>query len=1041
MTYAPLILRAKSLFAHLLISTTDYPTMIVGYKILRYLVSACKVIDEDSIKETMQTPLYAKALNRHSANILSAFDPSHADAVAPLCKMLSEAGLANNYTAYFLMFCPAMVTDWACVRALEGEGVPVLDALYGIFSAISATDSEKLWRVDAHDFFAEAKRKCPELSLASFDRLFEAIRGYSFADAERIGGSSATSEALDQYAKRSAGKRDLLRDYLHVFPDVGQKPICFRMLSEKNKQSVQVTQDAVQEEQDYFKLAQNVALKALPSAVLTRLLYAKTSDPKVDCTVTLKAFANRMGKAHNPVVLNPAPAFLEAWTCAQPALPPITAVMPSRQIALALAQEYTTLSFYSVTEAHEAPVDTNLFLLFGEPNAKGERPCIADLLDSIDPADGCEAILCIPQQAMINQTNLMESLTSKRLLPWRIVQLPNGLSNSVKKALLFATESKEEDANTQTQLCEVVQVLKVNAPESDVLLGAYVSKDVLYVAQSGLCRGKKLTSLIADQRSTPQSASKPSRKSPEPVPWSPEVILQVAKSCCEDGFRAKVNVKKAPRMEGGKPGTSLFNEIGEADLRAKSEEALMKKVMEVPLKEKYFKIVANDTFEAYRGRSEGLSLKTIWLILREKSRAIRGRDEEARVLFCGENQSLSSLTFGASYDALKKALQSILETEFVPKRYWLFLKMLANRAVKHKIIQINPLEKIWSKVEAEDNRILHKIEENLRDWSFSKQELDRMVIPLLQPVQRNGESVYPFASDSHVLAKLFVLFSLLHKDELCAITFGDIVFLPSGDAQVLVTKYVDENGKIQYYNGGGRHRVLCRKTVLNGLVTHCFSLWKANAMSLLGLSEKDMADVYVFWESAATAKSKIRRLSLKTAGTLYDQLLEASKRKEVDAEQGSSIAVQDGDIVRYVDIGISRKTEFIFSNSLRIWAEAICGCEDGEISANAGTQAKATLDRAYVGWHAAYNQMATAGKLDRFSARYMPLLFPGSAKTSKSTERIGGISWTGNCVPPADKLARLRLEIPLDDKASLQVKVETWYGHRVNATIFEEETE
>lgn len=1036
--------RIKTLLAELQISPTDYPAMIVAYKILRHLATACLVIDEASVRQAINDSSYQRALAKYPLHISSSFDITQATTIMRLCQIFRDAGWHSSYTDFFLALCPAMAADWVAVRALDGKSFSVLDALYGILTVQLATGVEKMWFQDPHDYFSATRQYCPMLPLAAYDKIWSAVRGFDLTTTNLVDDSELVEQAIAQYAMRSASKKDLLRDYLHMFPDHSQTPMRFDQLDKKVQQHVQVVAPPKTDvssncdREDYFTVPQRVAANTLPSRVLTRLLYRKTSDSKFDSTIALKAFTNRIYTAQNPVVLNPSPAFLEAWTSAEPALPAITVVVPSRQIGLALSQEYKSLSFYSVSEARKTPLQTDLVLTFGEETSKTEQPDIVTLLSCVELTDNCEAIFRLPERALTQKTTLVGDLAKKNLTARRILQIPNGLCVSNKKALLIAAKNSNDDANTAASLCEVLKLVAVKG-ETDSLVGAYFSPDVLNLSTAGLCTGKKLSTLIADYIAVPPEPKGVPRNAAKPVRWSKDVTLCVTECCHPDGFRAKVYVQKAPRTEGGKPGTSLFGEIGEADLRAKNETALMKKIMQVPLRDQYCSIIAKDLEKAYRGRSEGLSLKTIWLILRTKSRPIRGREEEAIKLFCGEDQSLANLTFGASYDELRVALQSVLQSKLVAKRYWLFLKMLANQATKHHLITRNPLEKIWTKVESEDNRIIYEIQEALRDWSFSQPEMDRMVMPLLEPILVKQKHAYQHVVDSHVLAKLFVLFAMIHKNELCALDFGDITFLPNGDAQVLVTKYIDENGKVKPYNEGGRHRLLRRKTVLTHLLAVCFQHRKAHVASLLSLSEHDLSDVPVFWESEALKKSKIRRLTMKTASKLYDQLLDSSNRQEIDAEQGSSLAVNDGDIVRYVDIGVSRKTEFVFLNSLRIWAEAVCGCENGEITFNAATEAAATIDRFYIGWDAAYNQVATAGKLDRLTSRYMAVLFPRHANTQKRTVTIMESSHTESWTPPADKLGRLRLEIPLNPKAELRLKVETRYGHQVITTIYEEE--
>ena len=221
----------------------------------------------------------------------------------------------------------------------------------------------------------------------------------------------------------------------------------------------------------------------------------------------------------------------------------------------------------------------------------------------------------------------------------------------------------------------------------------------------------------------------------------------------------------------------------------------------------------------------------------------------------GSFYNVPNLTFSVKFELMERSLKQVLGKERIGQKYWLFLKKLANEASRLKYLRNNPLETNWRQLKHADSRELQKITEALRDWSLNQVQMDRMVLPLLGQVEKDGEYYHRFAIDSKVLMKVFAAFSLIHKNELCALNFGDIELLPNGDAQAYITKFLDEKGKLRYYADGEKRQILCRKSALAKLVTYCFLARKKYIQKMFGrLSDVDLRTLPVFWEHETTNK-------------------------------------------------------------------------------------------------------------------------------------------------------------------------------------------
>ena len=518
------------------------------------------------------------------------------------------------------------------------------------------------------------------------------------------------------------------------------------------------------------------------------------------------------------------------------------------------------------------------------------------------------------------------------------------------------------------------------------------------------------------------------------ISWSKHVELITTEM--DGGCRTKVDICIRSHMNGSL-GEGLL--LQKEDIRVKNAEKHQSKVMEVPLKEKHEKTIVEALLAEFKDCFSQLDLKTAWLIMRRLSTAIRRDEEIARVLFCGENQELANLGFSSKFEQLEKAVKNVLKKkDLIAQKYWRFLQKLANEASRVKYLRNNPVETVWRQLRHANTREISKIIDTLRDWSLTQQQMDQMVIPLLEEVKVEEKVYHRYEVDSKVTMKVFASFGLIHKNELCALNVGDIELLPYGDAQVSITKYVDKNGKLRYYEDGGKRQILQRKSALAKLVTRCFISRKKYIKKSLGIAyDTELRDMPLFWEKETTCKTKVKRITLKTAGELYKELIADAQASNPVQESSNTLSINIDDAIEYLDIGISSSAEFVLINNIKLWTEAIFGLENGELAYNSGVEPVSTIDRHYIAWYAIYNMLATAGKLDRFTAQYLTLLEPANKRPAKRTICLNGTCLELTWNPPVDKRGIVRLEIL--SEAPLAVSVDTTYGHTVRMVRFNEE--
>lgn len=1029
---------------------STYPSLICLYKLISYIISKGGNTREQIMSTVFDYNFkYNSPLVRQFPGASMIAQKLVSPKLLDLCQIIKSHALHKDYTRFFAAFVPEMAADWYSLRQLDSEELPVLDVLYWHFTVTAGiTGCDEMFHHCSDDFYDQVYQHLPLLQPDDYEQIWEAVTYHACAEPDMS--SHRVAKAVRLYAAQGKSKQDLLNAYLLEQRDLGKKPICYSDLSEAEQKKVAIELIPADDDVNFFT-APRYANSELPDKAVANLYDYSNEIPCGESVVAFDTFMSRLHTAKAPLMINPNPHILNAWRLLSQEdaqLPQLSVAMPSRGIALALSRRCPQIRFYGIEELTADPLTADLVLLYGTDSKKQKKKSkksrkaeeknetakkLTDLLSCFCPTDHGELVACVNVRAITaSKSNFCPSLAKKGMQISHIINIPaaQGLKGRLKKkstSCVVAGYVPEVDIETQIP---VYSCLTTEARD-------YVSvlPNPIYVPLVRFNSNRTLPQMLTESTCV-SVADSPTKNHAEPINWSREIVVRYS---VFDGSTAKETYVRAKayiqRMDASDPSgyrKAIPKTQSEKGLRAKSKEDLIKKLSALPLKEEFYQPVLDEIIRIYGNCPELLTIKSVWFCLRPLLNKKSYYDDDlAKLLFCGESQALANLTFHASYEEYCEAFATVLGTNTVSMRHWAVLWQISAEAVEHGFLEKDPFSTFIPAIEADTREKIYPIQDALRKWCFDEVEMDRMVQPLLE---RLPSGKFLFEEDSHAFFKLCTLFSFVRKAELCALTFGDIVLLPNGGAQAIITKFVDDKGNVQEYGQRGRNRRRRRKSAWPPFLAECFKRRLKYLQEQFGWSTEAMQGLPLFFEKESSCKNaKVKPCSLKTANSLLQDLLGFAN------VPGDWIQLLDGKQARDVNLGLSRKTESVFINSTHILS-AFYGLEDGETSYNAGTEPEETIDTNYIGYDAPGNQILTSAKMHRMSAKFLRQIVPSvSPVPQRCAINVNGAVCHKVAEPPVDKCVHLAVEILPDSDTfhgPITVRIQSRFGHRMHAAVF-----
>ena len=451
-----------SLFRELAIAT-NYPAIILFYKILCSIIKNCPSLNPTQINHFVNSQTFRDALSRYSQKSISDFfrNSQNIPHICNQCMILRNNKLHTNQTEFFLSIAPGMVADWSHFLKRTASPSLILDTLLRLYQDTALfTGNPSIFSCSPYIYSDTIRKSFPKAD----DSFVEAFWNAAF----RLNFTSPTynytrvDQAIKIYAANNKSKDTLLANFLLEFRDIDQSPICFQALSPSDQAKINPTKHLDESKVNYHVIGKYLALDS-PTAVLDRLYYQDYSDPVIECTLLINQLLARIQGATNPLIVNPSPQFLSLLAENATQLPEFTIIVPTRQIALAFSTQFNNWNFMSAEDwlpatgpenSQSDPLTADLVLL-ACPTGSSKRPCLAHLMRCFAPMPNCEFIVYAPERLCFgNRSSFLPDLKKKVMQLNQIIQVPQTLisSGSKRKLICIANSCTPEEAQRNVDI-------------------------------------------------------------------------------------------------------------------------------------------------------------------------------------------------------------------------------------------------------------------------------------------------------------------------------------------------------------------------------------------------------------------------------------------------------------------------------------------------------------------------------------------------------------------------------------------------------------
>lgn len=488
--------------------------------------------------------------------------------------------------------------------------------------------------------------------------------------------------------------------------------------------------------------------------------------------------------------------------------------------------------------------------------------------------------------------------------------------------------------------------------------------------------------------------------------------------------------------EGHRYGKRVSSMI-EKGLRVSSEEELMSALEKIPFDERVYPFIRSDLYNHYVSKGRVLSLKSIWVYL--KDQLLREVKYDGEILFetlSARNSNVGTFLCGLNSD--KKLIELLVSSkEFdennIPYSYLEQLYNLFEIAKRENLIMHNPLD---GKIVNEKNRASKRqqdIRQVLVKKHFSDMEEDKIFSFLIEKEkdENTGKYLPRCVKNSIWLLGAIRLFSGISLREACALNWADFREIEdTGLYYVEITKFMKSDEKAMLHserNDWKRFRCVPLPQVLCVLLN-----MRKNYLRDVGVKEENLSfsPIVLAAEDLKSLKKGTKRLSCKV-NRAQDYCRKLVKIADIPEQ---ILLLPDVNGEKYTDI--YKYNGDIFLSNIRMKLNHECKMTVGEINYIVGVEGNDTLSRHYIDYSNSALQVAMVRKMNRWTAKYMRELMRakemGNSRGSVEENQVitlGGDEYecsSGEIIVSAS--ADGRLELSFDSLHGIELEIKRYRG-------------
>ncbi len=467
----------------------------------------------------------------------------------------------------------------------------------------------------------------------------------------------------------------------------------------------------------------------------------------------------------------------------------------------------------------------------------------------------------------------------------------------------------------------------------------------------------------------------------------------------------------------------------EKGLRASTEEAVINSIECIPFDNKMYPIIRSDIEKKYIGYKP-ITLKTLWFYCWDVIADTAKYDHDLMSRLFKNPKAANIIPQNQSGEIILEALAETtgVTPEDIPYAYVDQLNQLFKTAMKLGLIPFNPLESYISEYTQRATERQQDVRNALVKKHFSeKEEQD-----IFQAITGSHNANRMLCTEkSLLLATGIRLFTGMSIREVAALKWGDFRQITgSDDYQFLITKFVDQNGRIMLHaekQNWKRFRIVPSAHILTALL-----LARKQYLIRNGINEEYLTDCpIVLSEERITDMIKMKQI-----GHCKPLIISKSGNELIKAAQIPENIIVLPDDKNDLATDFNRYHGDIFQTNFRDKANHNAFMTIGEINYILGVDAPDTFSRHYCDYSNDYIQIGIIQKLKRWENKYEQMIKRG--KLSPPAFGVQEGSFSLSVGPYTSGNASIDLIIDNKSDSDAEVLIKSTHGLNVNSTTYEE---
>jgi len=475
-------------------------------------------------------------------------------------------------------------------------------------------------------------------------------------------------------------------------------------------------------------------------------------------------------------------------------------------------------------------------------------------------------------------------------------------------------------------------------------------------------------------------------------------------------------------------GKKITSDI-EKGLRAESKEDVVKAIESIIFDDNVYPIIRSDIEKKCIGKIP-ITLKTLWFYCWNSIADSPKYDHSFMSRFFMNPDVADVIPQIRSGEVILDALAKILEVkiEDVPFRCVDQIDLIFKAAIKLKLIPFNPMESYVAEYSRRATERQQDVRNALVKKSFSNSEelvIFEAIIGVQAPLNIHC------VEKSLLIATAIRLFTGMSIREVAALKWSD--FRPiscTNDYQFLITKFVDQNGKIMLHSEKQnwiRFRVVPSAKVLTKLL-----LARKQYLINNGINEDYLLDCpIVLREERISDMKKMKRI-----GHCKPLVISKSGNELISLAKISENIIVLPDDKNDLATDFNRYHGDIFQTNFRDKVNHSAYLTNGEINYVLGVKAPDTFSCHYCDYSNDYIQLGIIQKLSRWELKYERMLSKITISMPSFGEEEGNAYI--NAGPFDDGVASVDLIIENHSDLEVEAIVKSIHGIHVNTTVYED---